>query len=65
MAAIRSWVYHRLSRLTETELSRLTTHRDEKWSARKVLRRLLEDDREHTAYIHSLLARYHRNPPDS
>jgi len=63
LAAIRSWAYHRLSRLTEAELSRLTTHSDEKWSARKVLRRLLEDDREHTAYVHSLLARYHRDPP--
>ena len=65
LAAIRSWAYHRLSRLTEAELSRLTTHCDEKWSARKVLRRLLEDDRQHTAYIRSLLARYRRNLPNS
>ena len=65
LAAIRSWVYHRLSRLTEAELSRLTTRGDEKWSARKVLRRLLEDDREHTTYVHSLLARYHRDPPNA
>ena len=61
LAAVRSWVYHRLSRLTETELSRLTTHRDEKWSTRKVLRRFVEHDREHTAHIRSLLARYHRD----
>jgi predicted RNase H-like HicB family nuclease/uncharacterized damage-inducible protein DinB len=65
MAAIRSWAYHRLSRLTEAELSRLTTHRGEQWSARKVLRRFLEHDREHTAYIRSLVARYRRNLPDS
>ena len=65
LAAIRSWAYHRLSRLTDAELSRLTTHCDEKWSARKVLRRLLEDDRQHTAYIRSLLARYRRNLPNS
>lgn len=65
LAAIRSWAYHRLSRLTETELFRLTTHRGEQWSARKVLRRFLEHDREHTAYIRSLVARYRRNPPNS
>jgi predicted RNase H-like HicB family nuclease/uncharacterized damage-inducible protein DinB len=65
LAAIRSWAYHRLSRLTDAELSRLTTHRGEKWSPRKVLRRFLEHDREHTAYIHSLLAHYHRKPPSS
>ena len=61
LAAVRSWAYHRLGRLTDAELSRLTTHRDEKWSARKVLRRFLEHDREHTAHIRSLLARYHRD----
>jgi len=61
LAAVRSWVYHRLSRLTDVELSRLTTHRDEKWSTRKVLRRFLEHDREHTSHIRSLLTRYHRD----
>ena len=65
LTAVRSWAYHRLSRLTEAELSRLTTHRGEKWSVRKVVRRFLEHDREHTAYIRSLLARYHRNLPNS
>jgi predicted RNase H-like HicB family nuclease len=65
LAAVRSWAYHRLSRLTEAELSRLTTHRGERWSARKVLRRFLEHDWEQTAYIRSLLARYHRNQPNS
>jgi hypothetical protein len=64
MAAIRSWAYHRLSRLTEAELSRLTTHRGEKWSARKVLRRFLEHDQEHSAHIRSLVARYRRNLPN-
>ena len=65
LATIRSWAYHRLSRLTETELSRLTTHRGEQWSARKVLRRFLEHDREHTTYIRSLVTRYHRHLPNS
>jgi predicted RNase H-like HicB family nuclease/uncharacterized damage-inducible protein DinB len=65
LAAVRSWAYHRLSRLTEAELSRLTTHRGEKWSARKVLRRFLEHDQEHAAHIRSLLSRYHRNQPNS
>jgi predicted RNase H-like HicB family nuclease/uncharacterized damage-inducible protein DinB len=65
LAAVRSWAYHRLSRLTEAELLRLTTHRGEKWSARKVLRRFLEHDQEHTAHIRSLLAHYHRNQPKS
>ena len=65
LTAVRSWAYHRLSRLTEAELSRLTTHGGEKWSARKVVRRFLEHDREHTAYIRSLLAHYRRDLPDS
>jgi predicted RNase H-like HicB family nuclease len=65
LAAIRSWAYHRLGRMTEAELSRSTTHHDEKWSARKVLRRLLEQEREHTAYVHSLLARYRREAPNA
>jgi len=65
MAAIRSWAYHRLIRLTEGELSRVTTHRGEKWSARKVLRRFLEHDCEHAAYIRSLVARYRRSLPNS
>lgn len=64
LAAIRSWAYHRLSRLTEAELSHLTTHRGEQWSARKVLRRFLEHDREHTAYIRSLVALYRPDQPD-
>ncbi len=63
MAAIRSWAYHRLSRMTEVDLSRLTTHRGEQWSARKVLRRFLEHDREHTTHIHNLLAHYRRASP--
>ena len=61
LTAIRSWAYHRLGRLTEPELSRVTSHRGQKWSARKVLRRFLEHDREHTTYIHSLLAHYRRS----
>jgi len=65
LTAVRSWAYHRLSRLTDAELCRLTTHRGETWSARKVLRRFLEHDRDHTAYIRGLLARYRRNLPKS
>lgn len=61
LAAIRSWAYHRLGRLTEPELSRVTSHRGEKWSARKMLRRFIEHDREHTAHIRNLLARYRRD----
>jgi len=61
LTAIRSWAYHRLGRLSEPELSRVTVHRGEKWSARKVLRRFLEHDREHTAYIRGLLGRYRRD----
>jgi predicted RNase H-like HicB family nuclease len=61
LAAIRSWAYHRLGRLTDPELSRVTVHRGERWSARKVLRRFLEHDRAHTAYIRGLLARYRRD----
>jgi len=65
LTAVRSWAYHRLGRMTEADLTRHTSHSDEKWSARKVLRRLLEQEREHTAYVHSLLARYRREAPNA
>ncbi len=58
--AVRSWAYHRLSRLSEEDRRRVVDHRGERWSARKVLRRFLEHEREHFAQIRTLVARYGR-----
>lgn len=51
----------RLEQLTDDERARTnrppywTTHPDEEWTARKVLRRFLEHEREHTAQIRQVL----------
>jgi predicted RNase H-like HicB family nuclease/uncharacterized damage-inducible protein DinB len=55
----------RLRQLTSAERSDVvhpghwTRHPDEPWTARKVFRRFLEHEREHTAQIRDILARYH------
>lgn len=54
----------RLHRLTDRELSEVfyptlwTKYRGEPWTARKVLRRFLEHEREHTVQIKEILARW-------
>ena len=55
MRAIRELAIERLSNLTDEERSRVTTHSSEEWSARKVLRRFLEHEREHIQSIEHLL----------
>ncbi|MGD1996287.1 MAG: type II toxin-antitoxin system HicB family antitoxin [Anaerolineae bacterium] len=63
----RRAVVTRLRQLTEEERTGLfypshwTEHPDEPWTARKVLRRLLEHEREHTAQLRRILAARRRH----
>lgn len=60
----RETAVERLRRLTDRELAdlvyptRWTNHPDEPWTARKVLRRMLEHEREHIEHIRNVLASY-------
>ena len=64
LKAVRGWAYHRLSRLSPEDRRRVVDHEGERWSARKVLRRFLEHEREHAAQIRALVTRYGRQPQD-
>jgi predicted RNase H-like HicB family nuclease/uncharacterized damage-inducible protein DinB len=56
---VRKSVLERLSRLGETELSEVVADKSgELWSARKVFRRYLEHEREHTAHIQEILDQF-------
>ncbi len=61
---VRRVVIQRLKKLTPQELSEIivpdyyTNHSDEKWSARKVVRRFLEHEAEHTENIQRILKLY-------
>jgi len=48
----------RLSALTPAELTRTTLHEGEPWTARKVLRRFLEHEREHLGQVEEILGVY-------
>ncbi len=62
LAMERRTAIDRLRRLTDRELAdvvcpaRWTSHPDEPWTARKVLRRLLEHELEHTRHVREVLA---------
>ncbi len=55
----------RLRQLTEQQMNAIlyqtkwTQHPDEPWTTRKVLRRFVEHEREHTSQIHAILADWH------
>jgi len=55
MRILRELAIEKLTHLNGEERSRITVHSDEKWSARKVLRRFLEHEKEHFHSIHRLL----------
>lgn len=56
LAAIRAWALARLRALTDEEQRRETTFLGERWTARKVFRRMLEHEMEHGWHIEELLA---------
>ena len=48
----------RMSRLTEQERTQITQHQGEHWTARKVFRRFLEHERQHTEHINQVLTQF-------
>jgi predicted RNase H-like HicB family nuclease/uncharacterized damage-inducible protein DinB len=58
LAATRGVALERLRALSDAERARVTVHEGEEWTPRKVVRRMLEHEREHIAQLHRLLERY-------
>jgi predicted RNase H-like HicB family nuclease/uncharacterized damage-inducible protein DinB len=56
--ATRELVEQSLRNLTDEERNRVTIHYGEEWTARKVVRRALEHEREHLQQIRELAERY-------
>lgn len=60
LAATRGIALERLRALAESDLGRVTHHQGEEWTPRKVVRRMLEHEREHIAQLRQLIEDYHR-----
>jgi predicted RNase H-like HicB family nuclease/uncharacterized damage-inducible protein DinB len=56
LAAARGVALERLRALTESERASVTLHENEEWTPRKIVRRMLEHEREHITQIQKLLA---------
>jgi predicted RNase H-like HicB family nuclease len=64
LAATRGVALERLRGMGERELDRVTKHEGEEWTPRKVMRRILEHEREHIAQIRRLLEAYRSKSPN-
>ena len=60
LSAVREAVINRLSHMTAEERSQVTQYAGQDWSARKVIRKIIEQEREHLQYIRRLAERYYR-----
>jgi uncharacterized damage-inducible protein DinB len=60
LAATRGVALERLRALGEAELGRVTIHEGDEWTPRKVMRRMLEHEREHIAQLRQLIEAYQR-----
>jgi predicted RNase H-like HicB family nuclease/uncharacterized damage-inducible protein DinB len=60
LAAARGVALERLRALTEEERARSTVYEGEEWTPRKVVRRMLEHEREHIAQLRKLIEAYQR-----
>ncbi len=58
LSAVRGVALEKLRSLSAEERNRVTTFNQSKWTARKVIRRMLEHEREHLKQIKDLLAAY-------
>lgn len=65
LAATRGVALERLRALSEKELGRVTTHEGQEWTPRKVMRRMLEHEREHITQLRQLIEAYQRASGDS
>ena len=50
-----------MSRLSDKDMSQITEHQGEYWTARKVFRRFLEHEREHQQHIQQVLKAFESN----
>jgi predicted RNase H-like HicB family nuclease len=60
LAATRGVALERLRALGEAELGRVTIHEGDEWTPRKVMRRMLEHEREHIAQLRQLVEAFRR-----
>ena len=58
LAATRGVALERLRALSERELGRVTVYEGEEWTPRKVMRRMLEHEREHITQLRRLIEAY-------
>ena len=65
LAATRGVALERLRALSEGERARVTVHQGEEWTPRKVVRRMLEHEREHIAQLRELIEKYQRKSGES
>ncbi len=64
LAATRGVALERLRALSDEERDRVTIHEGQEWTPRKVVRRMLEHEREHIAQLRQLLEDYQRREQD-
>ena len=60
LAATRGVALERLRALSDKDRARVTVHEGEEWTPRKVVRRMLEHEREHIAQLRQLIEAYQR-----
>ena len=60
LAATRGVALERLRALSDEDRARVTIHEGEEWTPRKVVRRMLEHEREHIAQLRQLIEAYQR-----
>jgi predicted RNase H-like HicB family nuclease len=58
LQATRNAAVERLAALTEAERSQVVEHAGDLWTARKIFRRMLEHEREHTRHIEQIMDRF-------
>ncbi len=63
LAATRGVALERLRSLNEKDRASVKIHEGEEWTPRKVMRRMLEHEREHIAQLYGLLERYRPAAP--
>ncbi len=57
LETVRRWAQRRLREMTREERGALRLHDGEEWTARKVLRRFLEHEREHSGQLREMMAK--------
>ena len=64
LAATRSVALERLRALSEADRAKVTVYESQEWTPRKVMRRMLEHEREHIAQLRKLVEAYQHKPAE-